>query len=456
MGDSCTGVPTFTSFSASTEQTFSVSQSTSQSFSILDPSVISSAVTISGTDVSLALSTVPGATSTINIIVPVTVPAQHVVSVPVLTLFAPCSTSETPSSSSTPTPTPGSSSTPTSSSTETTPTSESRTSDRNTRTSENTSANPPASSTGRQNSAPTPTSTSPGSNNNPSETGTIFTTTSLGFTTLPNGSQSTFIATVTTSVAPNGSLNNNDRTAGGGGAGSSRAVAIGVGVAGGVIALIILIMGITWHIRRKRRASLELGLGLGLDESHVWAPTHERKSPDGSTDSRTRPAVIPEYTFNPYSEARTTSYAPVPTMSPPRPRTMSLGGHTPQASVSSSGNGGLTVAPMLVRTKTADEILYEAAREGLPRSRTTSVTASQHTRGYGSLTASSHLTHGGRSDSVIGLLEAHGGNAGGHGLDEIGRRMYASDVEEEERPMSPISIAVPRLAITNPDADKDP
>jgi len=206
-------------------------------------------------------------------------------------------------------------------------------------------------------------------------------------------------------------------------------------------------MGITWHIRRKRRTSLE----LGLDEGDVW----ERKTPDESANSGMRPAVIPEYTYNPYTEARTTSYAPVPTMSPPRPRPMSLGGHTSQASVGSSGSGGLTVAPTLARVKTADEILWEAAREDLPRSRTTSVTASQHTRGYGSLTALSHLTHGGRSDSVVGLLETHGENVGGHALDEIGRRMYASDAEEE-RPMSPVSITVPRLAITNPDADKDP
>ncbi|KAG9101219.1 hypothetical protein FRC06_003259 [Ceratobasidium sp. 370] len=452
MGDVCTGAPTFTSFSASTEQTFSVSQSASQSLSVQDPTVISRAVTISGTDVSLFLSTIPGATSTIDVFVPVTITAQHVVSVPVLTLFAPCSTSEASSSSSIPTSTPESSSTPTSSSTETTPTSESRTSARNTRTSENAPASTPASSTGRQNSAPTPTQTSAGSNNNPTETGTIFTTTSLGLTTLPNGAQSTFIATLTTSVAPNGSLNNNDHTGGGGGASSSRAIAIGVGVAGGVIALIILVMGITWHIRRKRRNELE----LGLDEGEAWGPNHERKTPDEAINLGTRPAVIPEYTYNPYSEARTTSYVPVPTTSPPRSRAMSLGGHTPQASVSSSGNGGLTVAPVLARTKTADEILYEAARADLPRSRATSATASQHTRGYGSLTASSHLTHGGRSDSVVGLLEAHSGNGSGYAHDEIGRRMYASDVEEDERPMSPVSIAAPKLAITNPDADKDP
>ncbi|KAG8709226.1 hypothetical protein FRC08_018472 [Ceratobasidium sp. 394] len=443
MGDVCAGAPTFTSFSASTEQTFSVSRSASQSLSIQDSSIISRPVTISGTDVSMVLSTIPGATDTVDVFVPVTVPAQHVVSVPVLTLFAPCSTSEESSSRSTPISTPDSTSTPTSSSTETTPTSESRTSARNTRTSENTPASTPASSTGRQNPAPTPTPTPPGPNNNPSETGTIITTTSLGLTTLPNGSQSTFIATLTTSVAPNGSLNNNDHS-GGGGASSSRAIAIGVGVAGGVVALIILIMGITWHIRRKRRNSLDLGLG----GSEIWG--QESKSPD----ERTRPAVIPEYTYNPYAEARTTSYAPVPTMSPPRPRPVSLG-HTSQTSVSSSGNGGLTVAPILARTKTADEILYEAAREDLPRSRATSATASQHTRGYGSLTASSHLTHGGRSDSVVGLLEAHGGGGTGPVHDEIGRRMYASDVGDE-RPMSPISIAAPRLAITNPDADKDP
>ncbi|KAG8771332.1 hypothetical protein FRC12_003669 [Ceratobasidium sp. 428] len=454
MGDVCTGAPTFTSFSASTQQTFSVSQSASQSLSVGEQSIISRPITISGIDVSFDLSTIPGATATVDINVPVTVPAQRVVSVPVLTLFAPCSSSETPTSSSTPVSTPESSSSSTSSSRETTPTSESRTSASNTRTSEQSSASSPASSSERQNSvpAPTPSRTISNNNNNPSETGTILTTTSAVLTTLPNGSQSTFIATLTTSIPPNGSLNNNDHTGGGGGAGSRRAVAIGVGVTGGVIALIILVMGITWHIRRKRRNSLD----LDMNAADVWAPDRESKALSDSIDFRTRPAVIPEYTYNPYTEARTTAYAPVPTMSPPRARPMSLAGHTPQTSISSAGNGGLTVAPTLGRTKTADQILYEAAREDLPRSRATSATASSHTRGYGSLTASSHGAHSGRTDSVVGLLEAHHSGGAGHAHDEIGRRMYASDVEEEERPASPVSIAAPKLAIVNPDADKDP
>ncbi|QRV99584.1 hypothetical protein RhiJN_27603 [Ceratobasidium sp. AG-Ba] len=414
MGDACTGAATFTSFTTSTEQTFSVSQSTSRSLSVQDASTIDINLTLSGAEF-VTQSVIPGATETVDVPVEITVPVQRVVTVPVLTLFAPCSTSDPPTSSRTPTPSPDTSSAPVSSSRESTPTSDAQTTETTPRNSGSSSASVPGSSSNRQDPTPTPTPSGSGSsnNNNPSETGTIITTTTVGSTTLPNGSQSIYVATLTTSLAPNGTLNDNGNTGSSGGGGSTRAVAIGVGVAGGIVALIILVMGITWHIRRKRRNTLDL-------DENVWGPDHEPKA------QSPRPAVIPEYSYNPYGEGRTTAYAPVPTMSPPRARPMSLSasGHTPQGS-------------------TADEILYEAARQDLPRSRTASTT----TRGYGSLTASSHMTHSARSDSVVGLLETHSeGRPDAHG------RVVDHD---EERPSSPVSITAPKLSIANPDADKD-
>jgi hypothetical protein len=137
---------------------------------------------------------------------------------------------------------------------------------------------------------------------------------------------------------------------------------------------------------------------------------------------------------------------------------MSLGdGLTPRVSVSSSammGTGGLTANSSLTsRTKTADEILYEAAREDLPWSRATSATASH--RAHASLTASSHMTHNQRSDSVVGLLEAQGGT--GHVHDEELAQHYheLTAAAGMERSISPVSVVAPKLAIVNPDADKE-
>ncbi|KAF8594680.1 hypothetical protein BDV93DRAFT_611766 [Ceratobasidium sp. AG-I] len=473
MADICTGSATFTSFTASTQQTFSVSQSTSESLSIGEGTVLTRNIG-TGTDAVVSETNIPGATVTVPVVIPVTVTDQQVVQVPVLTLFAPC-TSESSSSSSSSVATPTSSATPVSSSTaaESTTTPQSRSSsESSTRGAGSSTPVASGSSNTRQNadSTPTPTNSASRNNNNPSETGTIIVTTSLALTTLPNGSQSSYIATVTTSVAPNGSLNNNDS---GAAARSSRAVAIGVGVAGGVLALIILMIGITWQVRRKRRKLLGPG-----DDSDIWAPDREVKTPQGSPSSRT-PGY--GYSYNPYGEARTTSYAPVSVNSPPRARPLSLGGsdggRTPRVSMGGNHPGGLVVAPPLPRTKTAEEILYEAARQDLPRSRATSATASHHTRGselgmststshrpQASLTAS-HLSHGTyssgngrRTDSVVGLLE-HSPTPGTnsfhlHEEDPMLHYHDMVDVVEEERPMSPVSVVAPRLAIVNPD-DRD-
>ncbi|KAF8751944.1 Oxidoreductase family, C-terminal alpha/beta domain [Rhizoctonia solani] len=233
---------------------------------------------------------------------------------------------------------------------------------------------------------------------------------------------------------------------------NGRAVAIGLGVTGGFVALIILIFGITWHIRRKRRNAMP------LDESEIWG-SHEAKTPPQGNLALNAQAT--GYTYNPYGEVRPAAYAPVPTaMPPPHPRPMvlaesdenrlSAGSYGPQPSVGPS-------VPLLSRTKTADEILYEAAREGLPKSRASSATASHHTRpsetgvSYRQKTsyAASHKTHGSSasraSGSAVGLLDRPPTHAT---HDEDG-------LSEPERPASPVSIAAPRLAIVNPDLDKD-
>ncbi|CAE6405201.1 unnamed protein product, partial [Rhizoctonia solani] len=399
---------------------------------------------------------------------------QQVFTVPISTLFAPCTSESTTSTSSTPTSTtptststPQTSTTPTSTRPETTETPESETSqtERSTRITSPTSTPPPAS-----NANSTPVASPPSTPNNQpasstSATGTLTTLSTAVPTTLSNGDQSMVVIVTTSSIAPSGALNGNDNSGNSGGGSSSnsgRAVAIGVGVAGGVIALIILIFGITWHIRRKRRNAMP------LDDSEIWGPHHENKTPP--------PGVLPVnhgpgYTYNPYSEVRPAAYAPVPTMSPPRARPMVLAeSDDNRLSAGSHGPAGLT-APLLSRAKTADEILYEAAREGLPKSRTSSATASHHTRPSETLShranqsyTASHKTHGSMasrtSGSAVGLLD-HPPPPSTHGSlnqDAQAAQRYQDLMDAPvapERPMSPVSIAAPRLAIVNPDVDKD-
>jgi hypothetical protein len=297
------------------------------------------------------------------------------------------------------------------------------------------------------------------------ETGTLTTITSVGSTTLPNGSQSSYVTLVTSSIAPNGSLNDS-QNGGKSGSGSGRAVAIGAGVTGGIIALIILMFGITWHIRRKRKNAFD-----DLNNSEIWGPNHEAKALQSSVNSSVHG---PGYTYNPYGEPRSIAYAPVPSMSPPRPMSMPLADPDdrglPGAGYGVPQGGGLGVAaPLLTRAKTADEILYEAAREGLPRSRTSSATASHHTRPsetgtshqpHPSLSAS-NLTHGSmksrRSESVVGLLEHPAIPSARTSLyhDAQVAQQYHDLIDVPDRPMSPVSVVAPRLAIVNPDEDKD-
>ncbi|KAG8689491.1 hypothetical protein FRC11_002318 [Ceratobasidium sp. 423] len=344
------------------------------------------------------------------------------------------------------------------------------------RTSRSPSSTPTPENT-NDNTTPTPTPTpTPAStpanqgSNSVSQTGTLTTISAFSATTLPNGSRSTVIILSTSSIAPSGGLNGGDNGGNGSGGSSSnsgRAVAIGAGVAGGVIALIILIFGITWHIRRKRRNAMP------LDDSEIWGTHHESKTPPLSNLAVNNPG--PGYTYNPYTEARTTAYAPVPTMSPPRARPMVLAeSDENRLSAASYGSqpaaAGLN-APLLGRPKTADEILYEAAREGLPKSRASSATASHHTRQSeagvshrpNQSFAASHKTHGSlasrTSGSAVGLLDHPPSSAHGslHGDAQAAQR-YQDLMDapaEPERPMSPVSIAAPRLAIVNPDVDKD-
>ncbi|CAE6446421.1 unnamed protein product [Rhizoctonia solani] len=475
MGDVCTDTPTRTIFATSTSQAVSVSQSTSESVSVAPGSVVTRSVQSgTGTEWVITESTVPGTTQTVQVEVPVTVSGeQQVFTVPVSTLYAPCTSSTTSSTTTSTTPTSTSTSTtPTSTtptSTSTTPTSTETTESRTSTTEQTTS---PTSRTSEQQNTntsptatpptptptPTPPPTSQGSNS-VSQTGTLTTISSFSTTTLPNGSQSTVVVVVTSSIPPSGGLNGNDsgNSSSGSSSNSTRAVAIGVGVTGAVVALIILVFGITWHIRRKRRNAIP----LPLDESDIWGTHHEAKTPlQASLPVNNHGAG---YTYNPYGETRTTAYAPVPTVSPPRARPMvlaesddnrlSAGSYGPQP----TGVG--PTAPLLGRTKTVDEILYAAAREDLPKSRASSATASHHTRpsetgfSHGQKTsfAASHKTHGSSasraSGSAVGLLD-HPPTYNTHGSQH-------GDEAEPERPTSPVSIAAPRLAIVNPDLDKD-
>ncbi|KAJ1300825.1 hypothetical protein OPQ81_002465 [Rhizoctonia solani] len=482
MGDVCTDSPTRTIFSTSTSQGgAAISRSTIQSVSVGQGSVVTRSVQ-SGTEWIVTESSVGGSTETVQVEVPITISGeQQVFTVPISTLFAPCTsetststtpTSTTPTSTSTPT-----STTPTSTRPESTETSESRTTntERTSRSSSPTSNQETQNTNTNPNPNPDPTPTSPSTptnqgGNSASATGTLTTFSTYSPTTLPNGSQSTIVIYSTSSIAPSGGLNG-DNNGGNGGkskSNSTRAVAIGVGVTGGFIAFIILIFGITWHIRRKRKNAMP------LDESEIWGPHHEAKTPPLA--SLTPINRGPGYTYNPYSEVRTTAYAPVPTMSPPRSRPivmaesddhrLSAGSYGPQPAAAS------LTAPLLGRAKTADEILYEAAREDLPKSRASSATASHHTRpsetgvsqGPHASFAASHKTHGSlasrTSGSAVGLLDppsassAHGSL---HGDAQAAQRYQdlMNAPAEPERPTSPVSIAAPRLAIVNPDEDKD-
>lgn len=209
---------------------------------------------------------------------------------------------------------------------------------------------------------------------------------------------------------------------------------------------------------------------MPLDDSEIWGPHTESKTPP--------PGTLPiqhgaGYTYNPYSEVRPAAYAPVPTMSPPRARPMVLA-ESDDSRLSAGSYGpvatGLT-APLLTRAKTADQILYEAAREGLPKSRASSATASHHTRPSETVShranqsyAASHKTHGSMasrtSGSAVGLLD-HPAPSSTHGSlnqDAQAAQRYQDLMDAPavpERPMSPVSIAAPRLAIVNPDVDKD-
>ncbi|CAE6427723.1 unnamed protein product [Rhizoctonia solani] len=485
MADVCTNNPTQTVFATSTSQATTVTRSTTESLSVVPGSVVTrSTQSGTGTEWIIVESTAPGTTQTVQVEVPVTITGeQQVITAPVSTLYAPCSTSTTSTTSTSTTPTTTTTSTSTSTtptststtptSTETTPTTTQTTESRTTTTTEQTTS--PTSRTSEQQNnnttptttAPTPTPTPPPNTqggNSASQTGTLTTISSFSTTTLPNGSQSTATVIVTSSIPPSGGLNGNDSGSSGGGSStnSTRAVAIGVGVTGGVIALIILIFGITWHIRRKRRNAIP----LPLDESDIWGTHHEAKTPPHPSLAVHNPnpnlGPAPGYTYNPYGEVRTTGYAPVPTTSPPRARPMILAeSDDNRLSAGSYGThpvGAGPTAPLLGRTQTADEILYAAARQDLPKSRASSATASHHTRpsetgvsSYRQKTsfAASHKTHGSSasraSGSAVGLLDHPA-------------RDDATEHETEhelERPTSPVSIAAPRLAIVNPDVDKD-
>ncbi|KAF8704532.1 Oxidoreductase family, C-terminal alpha/beta domain, partial [Rhizoctonia solani] len=416
------------------------------------------------TSTSSESSTTPTTTSTS------TTPTTTSTSTSTSTTVPPTTTSTTPTTSSTST-TVETSATSTHSTPSTSETPESRTSttERTTTSTPQTSEqqNQNTSQTGNSPNTPTPTPTpNPGSSPTPtppqtnqggntvSQTGTLTTISSFSTTTLPDGSRSTLTVLVTSSIPPSGGLNETETGNSHSSSGSNgRAVAIGLGVTGGFVALIILIFGITWHIRRKRRNAMP------LDESEIWG-SHEAKTPPQGNLALNAQAT--GYTYNPYGEVRPAAYAPVPTaMPPPHPRPMALaesdenrlsaGSYGAQPSVGPS-------VPLLSRTKTADEILYEAAREGLPKSRASSATASHHTRpsetgvSYRQKTsyAASHKTHGSSasraSGSAVGLLDRPPTHATTH--DEDG-------LSEPERPASPVSIAAPRLAIVNPDLDKD-
>ncbi|KAB5589393.1 Oxidoreductase [Ceratobasidium theobromae] len=430
MGDTCTVSPTFTSFSSSTSQTFSVSQSTSESVSAGAGTVVTRSVQ-SGTEWIVTESSADGATQTVDVPVQITFSAQEVIRVPVLTLYAPCSSTESTTSS-----TSTSSTSSTSSTRESTPA--------ETSTTQRTSSTSRPANSQNTNAEPTPTPTSTQAENT---SGSILTTiTSIAPTTLSNGSQSSYVAVIT-SYAPNGSLNENNNSSHSG-SGSTRAVAIGAGVAGGVIALIILIFGITWHMRRKRRNSFMDGDPL---DGHVWGPDHESKALQSTVNLNPRGAG---YSYNPYAEANPLAYAPVPTMSPPR-GPVPLVNMDDRRLAAPTGGLGLGAVP---QPKTADEILYEAARQDLPRSRTSSATATATSHRTHPSLAASNMTHSSlrsrRSESAVGLLEHASAPAPAATPQPQYQDLMDAPVDLS-RPMSPVSVVAPRLAIANPDNDKD-